>query len=381
MPCLSRQILFVALLALGCAHRSGAAGGSREAIHVGVILSLTGSLASFGSSTLDGAQLAVDELNAAGGVLGRPLALDVWDDQGKAEIAAALAGQLTQDRSVVALLGEVSSSLSRAIAPVAQQAGVPMVVPASTNPAVTSVGDRIFRVCFIDPYQGEAMAHYAWESLGSRRVSVLVDDSSDYALGLTDSFQRSFVGLGGTIVSVGHYAQAEVDFSAQIAELQPLGPDAIYVPGYYTEVALIARQARERGVSARLLGGDGWDSDYFRQLGGEAVVGGLFTNHFAVDDPGPAVVAFNARYEARFGHTPDGLAALGYDATAMLAKAIGAAGSTERDAITDALAATHDFPGVTGPITMNARRDPQKPAVILRVTPDRFTYEETVGPW
>lgn len=385
MRSIGYRVLFLALLvALGCARRPnathGARGAERTPIHIGAILTLSGPNASFGESTLQGAQLAQEQINAAGGVLGRPLELEVVDDEGKMELASSQAVGLTQDESVVALLGEVASSLSLAIAPHAQQAGVPMVVPGSTNPKVTEVGDRIFRVCFIDPYQGEAMAHYAWETLGYRRVAIMVDASSGYSQALSEVFQRTFEVLGGEIVAVETYAPGDTDFREQLATLQPLAPDALYVPGYYVEGGLIAVQARRLGIQARLLGGDGWDSTLLQNIGGEAIVGGLLTNHFSFEDPNPAVRAFLA-YEARFARPMDGLSALGYDAIGVLAAAIRAAGSTERDAIRDALAATRDFPGVTGNITMNEKRDPIKPAVILRVTPQGFAYEATVGPW
>jgi branched-chain amino acid transport system substrate-binding protein len=302
------------------------------------------------------------------------------DDQSKPEEAGTVVTKLINQDGVVAVLGQVASSHSLAAAPICQNNQIPMVSPSSTNPRVTQVGDYIFRVCFIDPFQGAVMAKFAANTLNAKRVAILVDVRSDYSVGLQTFFRQQFKQLGGEIISEQSYSQGDSDFRAQLTQIKAQNPDAIYVPGYYTEVGTIARQAKELGITVPLLGGDGWDSQKLFEIGGESVVGSYISNHYSVDDPSPAIQKFVRDYETKYGAKPDALAALGYDAAKILADAIARAGSTNGDKIRDALAATKDFKGVTGNITINSDRNAVKPAVVLKVDNGKFSYVETVQP-
>jgi branched-chain amino acid transport system substrate-binding protein len=339
--------------------------GASDEIVIGEYGSLTGSTATFGISTRNGIDMAIDEVNAAGGVLGRQVRVIVEDDQGRPEEAQTVVTKLITSDRVIAVLGEVASSNSLAAAPVAQANGIPMISPSSTNPAVTEVGDYIFRVCFIDPFQGLVMAKFATATLQLTRVAVLRDVKSDYSVGLADVFATEFGKLGGTITSDQSYSAGDTDFSAQLTAIRGTNPQAIFLPGYYTEVGLVARQAKSLGLDIPLLGGDGWDSPSLIEIGGEALNGSYFSNHYSVEDPSPAIQKFVADYRARFGETPDALAGLGYDSAKLLFDAITRAGSTEPAAIRDALAATQNFPGMTGTITLDENRNAIKPAVFL----------------
>lgn len=365
----------VILPALGCGK-----GRTSDEIVVGEYGSLTGTTATFGLSTDNGAKMAFDEINTAGGVLGKKLKILVEDDQSKPEEAATAVTKLINQNHVVAMLGEVSSSRSLAAAPVCQANSVPMVSPSSTNPRVTQIGDYIFRVCFIDPFQGSVMAKFAANTLKAKKVAILVDVRNDYSVGLQTFFRENFRQLGGEIAAEQSYSEGDSDFHAQLTQIKAVNPEAIYVPGYYTEVGTIARQARELGITVPLLGGDGWDSPKLFEIGGDALNGCYLSNHYSVDDPSPAVQKFVGAYKARYKQTPDALAALGYDAAKILADAMSRAGSSEGPKVRDALAVTKDFPGVTGKITINKDRNAVKPAVVLKVENGKFVYVETVSP-
>jgi branched-chain amino acid transport system substrate-binding protein len=281
---------------------------------------------------------------------------------------------------VHALIGEVASSNSLAAAPKAQEAKVPMISPSSTNPAVTQVGDYIFRVCFIDPFQGEVMAKFASANLKAKRAAILYDFNSDYSRGLQQFFKRSFTQLGGQIVSEQSYTQGDRDFSGQLTAIRSANPDVVYVPGYYGEVGVIANQTKQLGIKAPLLGGDGWDAPQLWQLGGDALNGDYISNHYSVDDPSPAIQKFVAAYKQRYNIAPDALAALGYDAMKVLADSIKRAGTTESAKLRDAIAQTQNFPGVTGLITLDKDRNAVKPAVVLKLDKAKFVYETTIYP-
>jgi branched-chain amino acid transport system substrate-binding protein len=290
---------------------SGTSGGSDPSeIVIGEYGSLTGSTATFGISTKNGIDMAIDEINQAGGLLGRKVRVIVEDDQGRPEEAQTVVTKLITSDNVVAILGEVASSRTLAAAPVAQQYQIPMITPSSTNPKITEVGDYIFRVCFIDPFQGLVMAKFAANSLKIRNVAVLRDIKNDYSVGLADVFVENFRNMGGNIVADESYSEGDTDFSAQLTSMKARNPQAIFVPGYYTEVGLIARQAKQLGLNVPLMGGDGWDSPSLVEIGGEALNGSYFSNHYSVDDPSPAIQKFVSDYKARFGEAPDALAGL-----------------------------------------------------------------------
>jgi branched-chain amino acid transport system substrate-binding protein len=355
-------------------------GGSSDEIVIGEYGSLTGTTATFGQSTHNAVMMATEELNAAGGLLGKKVRIIVEDDQSKPEEAATAVTKLINQNKVVALIGEVASTRTMAAAPIAQANKVPMVSPSSTNPQVTAIGDFIFRACFIDPFQGAVMAKFATNSLKLKKVAILYDVRNDYSVGLRNFFTETFKQLGGTIVGEQSYSEGDSDFRAQLTQLKSLQPEAIYAPGYYTEVGTIARQAHDLGLKVPLLGGDGWDSPKLFEIGGAAINGAYLSNHNSVDDPSPHIQKFVTDYKAKYGAVPDSLSSLGYDATNLLFDAIKRAGSTDGTKIRDALATTRNFQGVTGSITIDKDRNPVKPAVILRVMDGKFQYVETVAP-
>ena len=358
-------------------------------ILIGEYGSLTGATATFGQSSKRGIEMAVDAINQSGGVLGKKLKVLVEDDQGKPEEAQTVVTKLINKDRVVALLGEIASSNSLAAAPVAQASRIPMVSPGSTNPKVTQVGDYIFRVCFIDPFQGLVMAKFAMNTLKVHKVAVLRDIKSDYSVGLANFFVENFKKLGGVIIADESYSQGDKDFTAQLTSIKGKDPEAVFVPGYYTEVGLIARQARKLGIKGPLLGGDGWDSSKLWEIGGDALNGCYYSNHYSVDDPSPILQKFVKDYKARYGTTsdsiPDAMAALGYDAALVLADAIKRANSARPDSIKMALAQTKGFMGVTGNTTLDENRNAVKPAVVLEVLVDekgngRNKFKESVSP-
>jgi branched-chain amino acid transport system substrate-binding protein len=376
---LATPVVLAAALALaGCAKSSAPA--PTDAIKIGEIASLTGKEATFGQSSHKGTLLAIEELNAAGGVLGRKFELVTEDNQSKQGESATAARKLLSRDKVVALLGEVASSRSLEIAPVAQAAKIPMVSPASTNPKVTETGDFIFRVCFIDPFQGTVMAKFA-ASRGWKKVAVLSSASSAYSVGLAKYFTETYAAGGGALVAEQKYAEGDKDFKAQLTAIKAAGADAIFVPGYYTECALIAKQARELGLAVPLFGGDGWESESLLTIGGAAVEGVFFSTHYAPDNATSAVAAFVKKYQARWNNeTPDAMAALGYDSAMVLADAMKRAGTSDAAQLRAALAATKAFAGVTGQATMDADRNAIKAAAIITVKDGKFVFVQEVAP-
>lgn len=365
-----------ALVLLSCAPARKAP----EGIPVGFYGSLTGPTATFGQSGRNGSTLAFDEINAAGGVLGVHIALHAEDDRGEPAEAASAVSKLIARDHVVALLGEAASSRTLAAAPIAQNAEIPMITPSSTNPQVTRVGSYVFRVCFTDEFQGAMLARFAAEDLKARTAVLLIDVRNDYSVGLGAAFRRSFEKLGGRVTGEQRYSEGDTDFSAQLTQMREAPADVVFVPGYYTDVGLIARQKKSLGVAGTLLGGDGWDSPRLVEIGGEALDGACFGNHYSPEDPDPAVRRFVDAYRARFGAVPDSIGALAYDAARLLADAIRRAGSTSGARVREALAATKGFPGVTGGITFDLERNPVKPIAILRIEKGRYTFVKRLQP-
>jgi branched-chain amino acid transport system substrate-binding protein len=369
--------LVAALCAAGLGCRSGDAGGE---IVIGHYASMTGAEATFGRSTDNGIQLAVDEINRAGGVNGKKIRVITYDDKGEPREAGSAVTRLISSDRVVAVLGEVASGLSLVGAPVCQENGIPMVSPSSTNPKVTEVGDMIFRVCFIDPFQGWVCAKFAHEHLKATKAAILFDQVAPYAVGLQEEFGKAFEKFGGQIVARETYQKGDPDFSAQLTKIRAAQPQVIFIPGYYTDVGNIALQARKLGIDVPLLGGDGWDSAKLGLIAGKAIDGCFYSNHYSHQDPSPRVQDFIKKYDARFHETPDGLAALGYDAARILCDAIGRAHSTDGAAIAAELARTKDFDGVTGKITIDKGRNAVKPAVMLEMKDGEPKYVSTIQP-
>ena len=355
--------------------------GEANEILIGEYSSLTGTTATFGTSTHRGILMAVEETNTGGGVLGKKIKLITEDTQSKPEEAALAVQKLITRDNVVSIIGEIASSRSLAAAPICQERKVPMVSPGSTNPEVTKKGDYIFRVCYIDPFQGEVLAKFAYNSLGLRKVAILKDVKNDYSVGLAQYFFDTFTKLGGEVVGEQAYSEGDNDFKAQLTALKAMNPEGIFVPGYYTESALIVKQARELNMGMPFFGGDGWDSDRLIEIGGAAMNGTYFTNHYSADDTSAMVQKFVAKYRSQYNNeTPDAMAALGFDAAMVVFDAIKRAGSTDRAKIRDMLATTVDFPGIAGKTTIDPERNARKSAVIIAIDNEKLVFRETVEP-
>jgi branched-chain amino acid transport system substrate-binding protein len=373
--------------AVGCKNgekeASGASestGGGNAEVAIGHYGSMTGQIAHYGQDTDKAIRLATDEQNAAGGVLGKKIKVVTLDTRGDSTEAANAVSRLIDVEKVVAVLGEVASSLSLAGGRVAQRRKIPMITPSSTNPQVTEVGDYIFRVCFIDPFQGKVMAKFARENLKLEKVAIIKDVKNDYSIGLADAFKVAFTAAGGTVLDEQSYSQGDTDFSAQVTAIKNSESQGIFVPGYYAEVGAIARTAKRLGVDLPMLGGDGWDAPDLFKIGGDAVEGHYYSNHFAQDVATDKAKKFITDFEKKYSSKPTGLAALGYDAAQVLFQAITTAKSFDPAAMRDAIAATKDFDGVTGKITLNDKRDAVKSAVVLKIQGGQARFEATVEP-
>ena len=378
-------LLVCVLVAFACKKEGGQGSGGATGtgpIVIGEVGSMTGAQATFGTSSDRGIQMAVSELNAAGGIKGRQVQIIALDDEGKPEEAATAATRLIASEHVTALLGEVASTISKFMAPKAQAAKVPMITPSSTNESVTQIGDYIFRACFIDSFQGYVMAKFARDNLKLSKVAILKDVRNDYSVGLAKVFEANFTKMGGTIVDNESFSNGDVDFKAQLTNIKGAGPDGVYIPGYYTDVGLISRQARESGLTVPLLGGDGWDSEKLYEIGGAALEGAYFSNHYSVDDPNARVQEFVAKFKKTYaGQLPDSLAAQAYDASGMLFDAMKKAKDLTGPSIRDQLAATKNYAGVTGDISMDQNRNPVKPAVVLKIAKGgRYEFAARIQP-
>ena len=381
---------------------AGCGGAKNDELVIGEYGSLTGNDATFGGSTRDGVELAMAELQESdqGMIGGAKVRVVSEDDRGLPEEAVTVVKKLVNQDRVIAVIGELASSRSLAAAPVCQENGVPMITPSSTNPKVTQVGDHIFRMCFIDPFQGTVMARFAYENLNLRKVAVLKDVRNEYSVGLAEFFTEAFLKMGGQVVVEQAFSAGDQDFRAQLTSIKAKKPEAIFLPSYYTEAGLIARQARELGITVPLLGGDGWESEQLIEIGGKALNGAYYSNHFAVDNPDPALQSFLQRYKAKFGKEPDAIGGLAYDAARVLFTAMGKlheqdpqafsgllsskAGTPERREATrklrDVIATTTGFPGVTGTITLDENRNASKAAVVLAIKDEKKVFSAVVNP-
>jgi branched-chain amino acid transport system substrate-binding protein len=376
-----KLLIVVALAAVACRpDREPQTESPASEIPVGVYAALSGSEAAFGQATVQGVRLAADEINAGGGVLGRKIRLVIEDDQGRPEEAASVVTKLITRDNVIAVIGENSSAQSLAAGPVAQNAGVPMISPSSTNPKVTKVGDYVFRVCFTDPYQGKALASFVRNNLNARTAAVLRDYKNDYSVGLAEFFTKEFTANGGKIVAEANYVGGDTEFRPQLTAIKSKKPDIVFIPGFYTDVGQIAIQARDLGITQPLVGGDGWDSPTVIEIGGASVNGSYFSDHYFVGDPRPVVQRFVNEILKRHGKNPEANASLGYDALKILAMSIEKTGSLDRKAIRDNIAATKDYQGVSGTITMGPDRDPIKPVAMIKIEGGKMTFAGWVNP-
>ncbi|SHJ59702.1 ABC transporter substrate-binding protein [Propionispora hippei] len=371
-----------AVLLAGCGGQQSA-----DVIKLGANLEMTGGNATFGGSASNGAKLAIKQVNEKGGVLGKKLDLVVADNKSEAaEAANAMQKLITQDK-VVAVIAPIASSSVIAGAQVNADNQVLAISPTASNPKVTvdpatgKVRDFLFRAAFIDPFQGSVMANFATKSLKGKTAALYIDNSSDYAKGLGQFFKETFEKNGGKIVAEEAYLAKDTDFKATLTKIKAANPDVLFVPGYYQEVGMIIKQARELGLMMPVLGGDGWDSAKLPEIAGaDALNNTFFANHYSPDDNSPAIKDFVEAYKKEYGQVPDAFAALSYDATMMVIEAIKRANSTDPVAIKDALAKTKDYQAVSGLITLNETHDAVKSAVIIEMKDGKQTFKEKINP-
>jgi branched-chain amino acid transport system substrate-binding protein len=353
---------------------------AQAVVKIGEVNPISGAIGEYGAACHNGIKLAVDQANAGGGVLGKQIVLLTEDNQSRAGQTSTIVRKFVTQDKVVAIVGDLTSSATLEGGPVAQAAKIPMVTPLATNPKVTEIGDYIFRVCFIDEFQGRIMARFALENLKIKKGAILTDLKQDYSIGLSGFFKETFVNGGGRVVREQSYSSGDTDFRAQLTSLKAAGPEVVFVPGYYPEVGIILKQARQLGITVPFIGCEAWDSPTLLQVAGKAAEGCYFSDQFSADDPSAMVQEFDKVYRERFGSRPDNFAALGYDAARVVLEAIKRAGSTDSTVIRDALAQTKDFPGVSGNITIDANRNASKPVVILAIKEGRIQFSEKINP-
>lgn len=376
------SMLLMAGLLAGCGGQQAS-----DVIKIGANLEMTGNNATFGQSATNGAKLAIKEVNAKGGVLGKQLTLVVADNKSEAaEAANAMQKLLTQDK-VAAVIAPIASSSVIAAAQVNQDNKVLAISPTASNPKVTvdpatgKVRDFLFRAAFIDPFQGSVMANFASKSLKAQKAALYIDNSSDYAKGLGQFFKETFAKNGGQIVAEEAYLAKDTDFKATLTKIKATNPDVIFVPGYYQEVGMLIKQAREMGITAPILGGDGWDSAKLPEIAGAAALNNtFFANHYSPDDNSPAIKNFVEAYKKEYNQTPDAFAALAYDATMMVIEAMKRANGVDTVKIKDELAKTKDYAAVSGTITLNETHDAVKSAVIIEMKDGKQTFREKINP-
>ncbi len=371
----------MALTLFGCSNagqNNSAQGGDK--IVIGGLAPLTGEVAVYGLACTNGANLAFDEINAAGGVLGKQIQYEVLDEKGDSTEAANAYNKLLS-QNVAAILGDVTSKPSTAVASLAGPKGIPMISGTATAPAVTTYGDNIFRVCFLDPFQGQTMARFAAQNLSAKKAAVIYDTSNDYSQGLAEAFKTQAESLNLEIVAYEGYGSSDTDFKAQLTNIESAKPDVVFMPDYYNKVSLMAIQARSVGITATFLGADGWDGvlDVVDASNMSAVEGSYFCNHYATDDQSEVVQNFLQSYEKKYNETPKSFSALGYDTAKILAAAIEKAGSTEWSAIVEALKGT-DYNGVTGHITFDADGNPIKDVSIITIADGKYTLDSKLTP-
>lgn len=366
---------------------SETAGGDAETILIGANLELSGAVASYGSSIAQGLELAVEEINAGGGIDGKQLEVVKVDNKSDAAEATNAAIKLTSQDKVTAIIGAATSGNTVAQAQIANDTNTILLTPSGTSPNVTvnedgSVNDYVYRICFIDPFQGTVAANFAANELKVKNAAIFADSASDYAKGLAASFKETFEAAGGTIVSEEAYVAKDTDFRSTLTRIKSKNPEFVFIPGYYEEVGLIIKQAREMGITVPFMGADGWDSPKLVELAGaEALNNSFITNHYSSEDPDETIQNFVTKFQEKYeGKSPDAFNALGYDSAYLLADAIKRAGSTEPAAIKDALAATTDLSLVTGIVTIDENHNPVKSATVLEYVDGKQVFKTKVNP-
>lgn len=345
-------------------------------VKVGVILPLTGPNADIGRQTLNGIEFALEKLGATA----PKIELSVQDTLGKPEGAAQAMNKLVTSDKVSVVVGEIMSSNTIAASAIAQSSKIPLLSPGSTNDTITKGKDFVSRICFIDSFQGKVMAKFASGELKAKTAVMLVDSDADYSRGLAASFKQAFEAAGGKIIDEVSYSQKDTDYKGQLIKLRKQKPDVVFVPGYYSQVGVIFRQARELKIESKFLGGDGWDSPDLFKIAGKSASGHYMSNHFSHEDTDPRVQGFVASYKKKYGRDPNAFGALGYDAIMIVHAAVKAAGSADPAKIKDAINATKDFQGVTGQITLDADRNAVKSAVVLETTDSMYKFRTKVAP-
>jgi branched-chain amino acid transport system substrate-binding protein len=341
--------------------------GDADVLKIGEVSSMTGAEATYGKNAHQGILLGIDEMNEAGGIKGKKLKLITLDSQGNPDESARAITKLITQEGVLSVLTGVISSNALAMAPIAQQHQIPFLATIATNPKVTDLGNFIFRTCLMDSFQGVAMAKFALQNLKMKRLVILRDIKSDYSVGLAETFASTLKSGGGEVIMEQSYSAGDIDFRAQLTSIRSKDADGIFVPGYYTDVSLIARQARELGLKAPLLGGDGWDSPLLKEIGGDALSGSYFSGYYSPDDSSPRLKSFITRYQKAYGVVPDGLALMGYEGTQLFINALKRAKTLSPKDIREAFAETKNVETVSGKISMNSHRDAARPAVVLKI--------------
>jgi branched-chain amino acid transport system substrate-binding protein len=375
-------ILIVALTALlvaACGTKIGP-GFDEQEVYLGLFVSTSGEIATFGEDTKNGVELAVSEINAAGGIQGKKIKLIAYDTASKPEEGKSAATKLATQDGVLVAMGAVASGISLSAAPEFQRYKIPMVSPSSTNPTVTQQGDHIFRVCYLDDFQGGACAVFARKDLKAGKAAILQNQDDAYSTGLADFFEAKFKADGGEIVAKESYKKGTTDFNTQVTNIKGKSPDVVFVPCYYNDVALISKQLRAQGVTAPLLGGDGWESDKLLPAADGKLEGSYFGNHYSQADADPKAQNFVKAYREKYNSVPSSLAALGYDVVYFVKAAIESAGEFDRAKIRDAMAAVKGFAGVTGTFDIDENRDARKPITMLKIEGEKFTTVRQIKP-
>ena len=371
-------------LVAGCGGDKKADDGNT--IKIGANFELTGAVAVYGQSGFNGVELAVEEINAAGGVNGKKLELVKYDTKSEVSEATNGATKLITENKVKALIGPATSGAGVAAQQIATDNKIPMISPSGTAENVTvdnkgMVRKYIFRTPFIDSFQGIAMGKFASTSLKAKTAAIYLDNSSDYAKGLAKYFEEEFVKSGGTVVTKEAYLQKDTDFKSTLTKMKASNPDVIYVPGYYQEVSMIIKQARELGMNQPMLGGDGWDSPKLAEVAGAAALENTYmSNHYASGDSDPKVKAFEEKYQKKYGAKPEAFDALGYDSVYILVDAIKRAGGTDGDKVAEALAKAKDLDLVTGKFSFDEKHNPIKTAVIVAFKKGEKFFHSKVNP-
>ena len=368
------SLALIASLA-GCQGGGSGSGASGDTIKIGFVAPLTGSASSYGQSSQKGLKLLEEQVNKEGGVNGKKVQFISVDDEGKAASAVTAGQKLINSDKAVAIVGPVTSTSANSLAPICQQYNIPMITGTGTNVNITKAGDCVFRTCFTDPFQGKVMAKFASEDLKAKTAAILFNNGDDYSKGLAEAFKSSFT---GTIVETETYNTGDKDFNAQLTKIAPKSPDVVFLPEYYGDVAVIAKEARNIGIKSTFLGGDGFDSPELFSIGGDSVNNAYFSNHYASDDTSEGVVKFIKEYKAKYSSEPDAFAALTYDAGKVLLDSIKKAGGTDSDAIKNALK-SYDGNVVCGHIKFDSDRNAVKAAVIIKTTGDKETFYKKIS--